>query len=88
MNTSSEKKIMDLENRFVAARGGERGSGRDRELGVIGYNLEWIYKEILLNSIQNHILILILQQNKGGGKKMYTCKRNLVPMLYSGKKIK
>ena len=34
--------------------GGEGGSGRDQELvGVIGYNLEWIYKEILLSSIEN-----------------------------------
>ena len=66
---------------------GEGGSGRDRELGVIGYNLEWIYKEILLSSIENYVLILILQQNKGWGEKMYTCKRNLVPMLYSGKKL-
>ena len=40
MNLSTEKTIMDLENRLVAARGGEGKSGRDRELGVIGYNLE------------------------------------------------
>ena len=26
-------------------------------------------------------------RTKGGGK-MYTCKNNLIPMLYSGKKIK
>ena len=55
MNLSTEKKIMDLENRLVAAPGGEGGSGRDRELGVIGYNLEWIYKEILLSSIKNYV---------------------------------
>ena len=54
MNLSIEKKIMDLDNRLVAARGGEGGSGRDRELGVIGYNLEWIYKEIL-SSIENYV---------------------------------
>ena len=29
----------------------EGGSGRDRELGVIRYNLEQIYKQILLSSI-------------------------------------
>jgi len=40
MNISSEKKIMDLENRLVAAQEGEGESGRDGELGVIRYNLE------------------------------------------------
>lgn len=35
MNVSTEKKIIDLETRCVAARG-ERGSGKDRELGVHG----------------------------------------------------
>ena len=40
MNISTEKKIMDLENRLVAAQRGEGGSGRDQELGVIRYNLE------------------------------------------------
>ena len=54
MNISTEKKIMDLENRLVAAVG-EGGSGRDQELGVIGYNLEWIYNEILLSSIENYV---------------------------------
>ena len=34
MNISTEKKIRDLENRFVAAPGGEGGSGRDWELEV------------------------------------------------------
>ena len=56
MNISTEKKIMDLENRLVAAgEGGEGGSGRGRELGIIGYNLEWIYNEILLSSIENYV---------------------------------
>jgi len=34
--------------------GGE-GSGRDWELGLIRHNLEYIYKEILLNSIENFV---------------------------------
>ena len=55
MNISTEKKIMDLENRLVGTKGGEGGNGRDQELGVIGYNLEWIYNEILLSSIENHV---------------------------------
>ena len=71
MNLSAEKKIMDLVNRLVACPGGDGGSGRDWELGVIGYNLEWIYNEILLSSIENCVLILILQQNKGWGKNVY-----------------
>jgi len=54
MNTSTEKKIMDLENRLVAAWG-KRGSGRYQELGVIVYNLVWIYNEILLSSIEKHV---------------------------------
>ena len=43
---------------------GEGGSGRDPELGLIRHNLEQIYKEILLSSIE-----IMLQQNKGWGKK-------------------
>ena len=54
MNISTEKKIMDLEKRLVATRGEREGVGY-RELGVIGYNLEWIYNEILLNSIENYV---------------------------------
>ena len=44
MNVLTEKKIIDLENRLVAAPGGG-GGGRDQELGVNGCNLlllEWI----------------------------------------------
>ena len=55
MNISTEKKIMDLENRLLAAQGEEGGSGRDRELGVMEYNLEWIYNKILLSSIENYV---------------------------------
>ena len=61
MNISSEKKIMDLENRLLAAQGEEGGSGKDQERGVIGVigckllPLEWIYNEILLCSIENYV---------------------------------
>ena len=71
MNISTEKKIMDLENRLLATQGEEGGSGRDQELVVIGYNLEWIYNEILLCIIENYVLILTLQQNKGWEKNVY-----------------
>ena len=43
MNISTEKKIIDLENRLVAAPGGEGGSERGRELGLtiaIGMDLQ------------------------------------------------
>jgi len=62
MNLSAEKKIIDLENRLVAAQGGmgggEAGSGRDREPGVNRCKLlllEWIYNEILLCSIEDYV---------------------------------
>ena len=58
MNISTEKKIIDLENRLVATPGREGGSGRDPELGVNGCKLlllEWIDNEILLCSIENYV---------------------------------
>ena len=38
MNFSTEKKIMDLENRFVAAKGEEEGVGWIGNLGLIDAN--------------------------------------------------
>ena len=58
MNVSTEKKIMDLENRLVVSLRGRGGSGRDLELGVNGCKLlllEWIYHEILLCSTENYV---------------------------------
>ena len=58
MNLSTEKKIMDSENRIVAARRREGGSGRDWKFGVNRCKLllsEWIYNEILLCSIENYV---------------------------------
>ena len=49
MNLSTEKKIMDLENRLVVAKG--EGVGWIGEFGVNGCKLlllEWINTEILL----------------------------------------
>ena len=54
MNLSTEKKIMDLENRLVVAK-------REGEDGVLGVNrckllpLEWISNEILLCSTGNYV---------------------------------
>ena len=56
MNRSTEKKIMDLENRLVVVGG--RGSGVVGELGVNRCRLlplEWISNEILLYSAENHV---------------------------------
>ena len=51
MNLSTEKKIMDLENRLVVAKGdGELGVNRCRLLP-----LEWISNEILLCSPGNYV---------------------------------
>ena len=58
MNISTENKIIDLENRLVAAPWGEGGNGRDWELGVKGCKLlllEWIYNEILLYNTENYV---------------------------------
>ena len=63
MNIPTEKKIMDLENRLVAAQVeregvGWTGSGVDWELGVNGCKLlllELIYNEILLCSTGNYV---------------------------------
>ena len=60
MNLSTEKKIMDMENRLVVAKGeGERERvGMDWEFGVNRCKLlplEWISNEILLYSTGNYI---------------------------------
>jgi len=57
MNLSTEKKLMDLENRLVVAKGqGVGWSGMEWECGVNRCNLfhlEWINNEILLYSTGN-----------------------------------
>ena len=58
MNLFTEKKIMDLENRIVVAKG---EGGRSRVVGELGVNrykllpLEWISNEILLCSTGNYV---------------------------------
>ena len=57
MNLSTEKKIMDLENRLVDSQGEGEGVG-GIGLGVNGCKLlllEWIYNEILLCSTENYV---------------------------------
>ena len=46
----------------------EGGSGRDRELGLIRHNLEQIYKEILLSSIENCLDTHVATEQRVGEK--------------------
>ena len=64
MNLSTEKKLMDLENRLVVANGWREGSGMDWEFGVNRrklLHLEWISNEILLYSTRNYIQSLVME---------------------------
>ena len=82
MNISTEKKIIDLEKRLVAAPGGGGGSGRDQDLRVIGFTMRSCCVALRTMSRYLH------RNTTMGGKSMYTCMCNLVPMQYSGKKKK
>jgi len=57
MNLSTEKKIVDLENRLVFAKGEGGGVGWIGSLALICklLPLEWINNEILLGSIGNYV---------------------------------
>ena len=58
MKLSTEKKIMDLENRLVVAKGEREGVGWIGELEVNGCRLlplEWISNDILLSSPGNYV---------------------------------
>src|SRR5512134_1032819 len=92
MNISTEKKIIDLENRLVAPRGrGEsEGVGRIRSLGLMDANYcSWNGFTMRSCCVALRTMSRYLHRNTTmGGKSMYTCMCNLVPMLYSGKKIK
>ena len=58
MNLSTEKKIMDMENRTVVSKRGGGGSGLDWEFGVSRCKLlylEWLSNEILLYGMGNCI---------------------------------
>ena len=72
MNLSTEKKLMDLENRLVVAKG--EGERMGWELGVNGCRLlplEWISNEILLCSTGNYVWSLMIEQNNMRQKKVY-----------------
>ena len=54
MKLSTEKKIIDLENRPVVAKGEEEGVGRTGNLGLIDANY-CLWNEILLYSTGNYV---------------------------------
>ena len=87
MNISTEKKIMNLENRLVFAQGEREGVGGTTSFGLMDANY-CLWNGFTMRSccVALRTLSRYLHCNTTmGGKTMYTCKCNLVPMLYSGK---
>ena len=73
MNLSTEKKIMDMENRLVVAKS-QGQSGRAWEFGVNRCRqlpLEWISNKILLCSTGNYVWSLVMEHNNVGKKNAY-----------------
>ena len=67
MTLSTEKKIMDLENRLVVAKGEEGKVGMDWAFGVSRcqlVHLEWISNEVLLGSTGNHVQSLVMEHDE------------------------
>ena len=89
MNLSAEKKLMDLENRFVVPKGEGDGVGWIGSLGLLDANCcSWNGFTIRSCCVALRTMSRYLHCNTTmGGKSMYTYMCNLVPMLYSGKKI-
>ena len=87
MNLSAEKKIMDLENRLVVAKGEVEGAGWIGNLGIIdadyclwnGWAMRSCY--VALGTISSHLGWSMIM----GEKRIYTCMCNWVTMLYSRK---
>ena len=88
MNISSEKKIMDLENRLVAAWGEREGVGGIGSLGLMDANYcSWNGFTMRSCCVALRTMSRYLQQSTTMGEKiMYTCMCKWVPMLYSEKK--
>ena len=86
MNLSTEKKIMDLENRLVAKGEGE-GVGWIGSLGLTDANycfwngLTMRSCCVALGTLSSHLRWNMTMAEKS----MYTCMCNWVPMLYNGK---
>ena len=88
MNLSTEKKIMDLENRLVAAPGEREGVGGIGSLGLTDANYcSWNGFTMRSCCVALRTMSRYLQRSRTMGENiMYTCMCNWVPMLYSGKK--
>ena len=74
MNLSTEKKIMDMENRLVVAKGEGGGSGMDWEFGVNRGKLlplQWISNGILLYRAGNHVWSLVMEYDSVRKKNVY-----------------
>ena len=87
MKLSTEKKIMDLENRLVVAWGEGEGVGRMGSLGLMDANYcSWNGFTVSSCCVALRTMSKYLHHNTTmGGKSMYTCMCSLVPMLCSGK---
>ena len=82
MNLFTEKKIIDLENRVVVAWGERReweGLGDANYCWWNGFTMRSCCVALRTMSRYLH------RNTTMGGKSMYTCMCNLVPMLYGGK---
>ena len=88
MNLSTEKKIIDLENRLVAAWGEREGVGGMGSLGLMDANYcSWKGSIMRSCCVALRTMSRYLHRSTTmGGKSMSTCTCNLVPVLYSGKK--
>ena len=86
MRLSTEKKIIDLEDRLVVAKG-ER-VGWTGSLGLMDANYcSWNGFTMRSYCVALRTMSRYLQCSTTIGEKiMYTCMCNWVPMLYSGKK--
>ena len=74
MNLSTEKKLLDLENRLVVAKGEAEGVGWTGSLGVNRCRLlplEWISNEILLCNNGNYVWSLTMEHNNVQKKNVY-----------------
>ena len=89
MNLSTEKKIMDMENRLAVAKGEGKGAGWTGNLGLIDANyclwngLAVVSCCVALGAMSSHLWWSLTMWEK----RMYTCMCNWVTMLYSRKKI-
>lgn len=86
MNCSTEKKIIDMENRPVVTWGEGKGVGGIGSLGLKNANY-CFWNEVPMTTCCGALRIISthLPHNMTmGGKIMYACMCNWVPMWYSG----